>query len=857
MRASAFLTRHVPMAAVVLISSLPLSPAAAQADTGHRLNIPSQRLISALSELGRQSRTEILLTAPGKENLITPAISGPVSVRQALIKMTRRMNLSVRQVGTNVYVIEAKTPRTPSAPPTTATAASASPPAATDPPAIMVSARRRSENPRYVPLMIQQFGPDALSTYAVRDLSDIARITPGFVATGQTSNAAPLLVIRGQRRSLSDENRIPLAIYVDEVPMPNQAALSPLFDIASVAVVRGPQGTIFGRNTTSGAVLVNSAQPGQNVPSYLEVDRGNFSLSRLEGAVEIPVLSGVDLRISGQRLRRGGYARLTSGERADDAHSDAFRALLRLAPADNFRSTFSFDALRGDEKGAVQILTGAYANGGARSPDNAPYFDCGTGACDIDHYVTQQEDLGNRTSQSGLPPLFRRRFMGASNITEYGDDRFLIRNIIGWRSTDLMIALDGDATPLPINDSTTFINLRQWTEELQFQGESGPFRYLLGAFYLDNAPNGPMLQYSGQFERPDNPVTIISNYYHFKSAALFGQGTVKLGKGRSVELGLRYTRETSRGCALRSITLAPNSHDECLSVGGAYNHYQSGRLTWTATLNQQIGQNMFYVSSRRAFRSGGYNSPNLGGNLAGFQTFRPETITDFEGGAKGQWSTGTFSGQFSIAAYIGFYHDIQRALFPSPGFDGDDAIGNDPVTLYINSARARIAGVDLDMSAAIGSRTRITLSAAFIDTRYTRVDAPAILENLLGTNPISNRFSYTARLSGTISLSHEIPLGYDRGSLLLSGDYAHNSHIRFAERINDPFATQPAYGLFGASLSWKNAGGLPVDISLWGRNLANTYYASGGGTLNPLYTAATLIPAPPRTFGLRLRYSFR
>lgn len=859
MRATALFFRHSVIAGAItlFLAPFPLSQSA-RAETQHSIKIPASRLISALAELGRQSGSEIILRASGKGDIPVPAVRGRMSTQKAIEKMIRRHGLSVRQIAPHVYLVEnaRSAPSPPRISPRHQGADIDQPVLSQDFPTIMVSARRRPEYERDVPLMIRHYGPDILSTHAVRDISDIARITPGFMATGQTSNATPILVMRGQRRSISDENRIPLAVYVDEVPLPNQATLSPLFDLASIEVMRGPQGTVFGRNTTSGAIVIKTAQPGKDIPSYLEFDRGNYGLSRLEAAMEATILPGVSLRVTGQSLRRDGYSRLVSGEETDNANSDAMRAVILIAPTEKLRSTLSFDLFKADEKGAAQVLAGVYAEGGARTPVNAPYFDCGTNICDIDYYAERQQQLGKYVSQAGLPPLFHRNFKGISNITEYGDDDFLIRNIIGWRSTEMTLALDGDATPLPINDNITHINLRQWTEELQFQGKAGPIRYLLGVFYLDNAPAGAMIQQSAQYERPDNPASFISNYHYFKSAALFGQAVLPLTHALSAELGLRYTRETSRGCALRSRTLAPASYKECLSAQGSHARYRSGKLTWTASLSQKIGPQSLYITSRRAFRSGGYNTPRLGGALSSFQTFRPETLTDFEAGAKGQWRAGTISGQYAVAAYVGLYRNIQRPLFPPSDFDGDADISNDPITLYVNAARASIAGVDLDMAINIGSRTKMGFSAAYIDTRYTRVDAPDILRPLLGSNPITNRFSYTARLSGSAWITHIIPLAKHLGQVELSGDYSRNSDIRFAERPYDPFATQPGYGLFGASISWRRVGGKALDISLWGRNLTNQYYASGGGTLNPLYTTATLIPGPPRTFGLRLRYSF-
>lgn len=813
------------------------------------LDVPAQPLSNAIAILGRQAAVEVLLNAPGAERQRTNAVHGRVSAGEALARMIQGMGLSVRAVAPGVYLIVKaqpsirKTPRVSSLPVENA-------------PEILVSARRRPERDLDVPLLVNHLNRTALERGAVRTLADLARITPGFVATGQTSSATPLLVMRGQRRSISDENRLPLVVYQDEVPLPNQAALSPLFDMASAEVLRGPQGTLFGRNATSGAVLLRSVQPGSGVPSYIEGEGGNYGLNRLEGAVEVPLTQSLTLRVSGQRVRRSGYTRLHSGERTDTVHGDAMRAILGFDPNGPLRSTTTLDLLNADEMGAALILTGVYSGGSVRNAQNAPYFDCGAGACDIDSYLDLQKTLARRTSQSSVSPQFQRRFRGIGNVTEFGDGDLLVRNIVGLRTTRVNYALDGDGTPLPINDSVSSAQLRQWTEELQVQGHAGKLRYIAGVFYLESAPDGPVVQSVSRLTRPDNPPSHAVSYQTFRSAALFGQLTLPIAAHTTADVGLRYTGERSSGCALRSATVAPLSEPECLANWGTSAQARSGRLTWTLALTRRIGDHSVYLTSRRAFRSGGYNTPALGGTLKVFQTFKPETLTDFELGAKGRINVAGITGSYAVAGYLGLYDDVQRALFPDVNFDGDHDLATDPLTLYINSAKARIVGLDVDFSLDLGARTHLTLTGSWIDPRYTRIDAPSVLTALLGGDPLNNRFTYTPTFSGALALSREIALPGALGNLGLSADYAYVSSVRLTERPTEAFARQSAYGLLGASVTWRRPGGIPVEFELWGRNLTDRFYASGGGTLNPAYTAATIIPGPPRTIGVRIRYNF-
>ncbi|WP_184154585.1 TonB-dependent receptor domain-containing protein [Sphingobium lignivorans] len=809
-------------------------------------------MATAIAELGKQAQVEILLNAPGQENSRTPAIRGRMTVEEALKQLLRDKRLTFRPLSASIYLIEpggASRSRSPAL----SAAKNSEGVEGSD---IVVTARRRVERAMDVPLAVTRVTASQMVQQQTHSLADLSRILPGFVATGQGSSATPLLVMRGQRRSFAEENRLPLVVYVDEVPLPNQAALSPLFDVASVEVLRGPQGTLFGRSATAGAVLVRSAMPEDGVPSYVEYDVGNYGQHRLEGAMDADIAPAVSLRVAGQMQRRDGFFRLVHDGRADDAHTDAIRAILKVQPLDDLRSTSTFELLNGDETGSTQILVGAYPAGNARTAANAPYFDCGEGNCDIDSYVERQAMLGGRTSQSGLKPQFRRRFRSFTNITEYGDANLMLRNIVGWRSVQQETALDGDATPLPINDVTTITNLHQWSEEFQVQGRSAAVRYIAGAFYLGSAPSGPMLQHAAQFERPGNPATNIANYQSFRSAALFGQATVDLSGGRSVDIGLRYTSETIKGCSLRSITEASQSSAACAATGGSLARIATGQLTWTVALSQKVDNATFYLTSRKAFRSGGYNSPQLGGTLEPFQVFQPETLTDVEAGVKGSWSGPILSGDYAIAAYTGFYANIQRALFAPPGFDGDDDPTNDPITLYVNLAQARISGLDGEFTARLGRNVKAGLSLSYVSGGYDRVYAPAALDPLLGSDPRNNRFSYAPGLSASIWASHRVRLPDTLGSIEISGDYSYRSLSRYAERVEDRFAVQPGYGLLGAGITWYRIAGTSLDANLWVRNLTDKSYASGGVMLNPTFSVASVIPGPPRTWGLRLRYSF-
>jgi iron complex outermembrane receptor protein len=831
-----------------VVSGLVAAAACAHAQVS-QVDVPALPLSAAVGVLGRQAGVEILLNAPGRERLRTRAVHGHFSAGDALTRMIRGLDLAVRRASSGVYVIIAAPAGRPAR-------AQAGPSPRPEPLEILVSARRRPEREEDLPLLVSHVDGNALDKAAARTIADVARLTPGFIATGQTSSATPLLVMRGQRRSISDENRLPLVVYQDEIPLPNQAALSPLFDMASVEVLRGPQGTLFGRNATSGAVLLRAVQPGTGAASYLEAETGNYGLSRLEGAVELPASGPFALRISGQHMRRDGYTRLLAGGHADNVHSDSVRAILRFDPEGPLRSTTSFDMLHAEEVGAALILAGVYPQGSARDALNAPYFDCGSGACDIDSYFDAQQGLGRRTSQSSPALSFGRHFKGLGNVTEYGDEDLLFRNIAGLRSTKVHYELDGDGTPLPINDSVTVSHLRQITEEFQVQRRSGNLRYIVGLFYLDSAPDGPVLQTVSRLVRPDNPPSHIASYQTFRSGALFGQVTATLGGGFVADLGLRYTRESNSGCSLRAVDAMPQNERECIADGGTQARSRFGRLTWTLSLMRRRGDHSIYLTTRRAFRSGGYNTPALGGSLRPYQTFRPETLTDLEAGAKGRWDIAGISGSYAVAAYVGLYSDVQRALFPDVDYDGDGDMTTDPITLYVNSARARVAGLDGDLSLDLGARTHATLSASWIDARYTKVIAPAALTSLLGSDPLHNRFTYTPRFSGTVTLSHEVDLPGRLGVLELRADYAHVSSVRFSERLTEDFALQSAYGLLGASLNWMHPAGMPLELQLWGRNLTDRFYASGGGTLNPAYTAATVIPGPPRTIGVRLRYTF-
>lgn len=737
---------------------------------------------------------------------------------------------------------------------------------------IVVTARRREESAQTVPVSVTAFNEAMLREKAVVSTQDLTYTTPGLNVAPQTSRDTPSIVIRGQRRATAGASAPSVVTYFADVPLPNEGSIVPTFDVGSIQVLKGPQGTLFGRNTTGGALLLYPTAPNYDFGGYGQVTVGSYNETTFEGAANLPIVDGVAaLRVAGQVARRDGYTKNHGlGGDLDDRHNDAFRASLLLEPMDGLKNVTVFDYYKAKENGTGLVNNGVYPNpavaggGNARSAANAPYFDCGTSAsCDVDLALAAQKERGVRDVETSIAPESRRTFWGVANTTTLDVGSVTFKNIFGYRRSKLYGARDMDGTAMRLYDGTNYTDVEQVSDEFQILGKllNDKLDWIVGAFYLKSNPNGVNGGVTYNAVRPGSvPATFNENYNTSKSKALFGQIGYEFGgfaEGLRFNGGFRYTWDESSGCSVSTAELADRvGPDSCFAAGGKGGSEKSKAPTWTVGLDYKVNDDLFlYITNRRGYRAAGYNQSGLSSYFDGFEKYAPEKVTDYEAGLKSSWTVGDVRGRFNVAAYTSKYKNIQRSIFPGPNLDGDNDPANDPGNLIINAAEATIKGAEFDFSITPTRGFSITGFGAYTDAKYDKYDAPAAFIPLLGNNPVANKFSYTPKWTLGAGARYATDLG-NFAELVMNANWFHSSKVWYVERPLDSNGIQKAYDTVNLKIDLNNIEDRGIDIGFFVRNLFDVTYAAAGGVVTPSVTSTTLVYNEPRVFGFQLRMAF-
>lgn len=391
---------------------------------------------------------------------------------------------------------------------------------------VVVTARRREESMQEVPIAISVVNDEYLRTQNISSLEDMGVHVPSFRVTNTINTNSAIISLRGQRPSevlITLDAAVPL-YFSDVVLTPTQGTNLAMYDLQNVQVLKGPQGTLFGRNSTGGAVLLTPKSPGDELGGYVEIKVGNYDLRQFEGAVDIPVSDRLKLRFAGRKLDRDGYQdnvadnALACKKCFWDEDSHGLRLSIDAAPTDNLRNLtiISHDEnsmkprltpLRAfNRSGQLPQLFQMIHNGGLGTALNPTLQSMGFPLLPderaIDNAIARQESRGMNgqkveTDLDGREKVENIIFI---NTTEYDiSDNLSIKNIFGYREVDFFSAVDTDGVALPLVSSITssidnvtyrpegqVTDAKQWSEEIQLMGTalSDKLEWIIGAYWM-------------------------------------------------------------------------------------------------------------------------------------------------------------------------------------------------------------------------------------------------------------------------------------------------------------------------------------------------------------------------------------
>ncbi|MFM6831882.1 MAG: TonB-dependent receptor plug domain-containing protein, partial [Novosphingobium sp.] len=277
---------------------------------------------------------------------------------------------------------------------------------------IIVTARRTAENIQSTPVSVTAFGTESLRQAQVRDTQDLLFKTPGVFLAGSGGRENSNFSIRGQSKALAGNSAPGVISYFADVPAPTLGSSIPTYDLASVQVLKGPQGTLFGRNTTGGAILYYPTAPNYELGGYVQASYGSYDAKIAEAAINLPLVDQkVALRISGQYQKRDGWTKnIGVGNDADDLNSRAIRGSLLLEPVEGLKNTTIVDYYRNRSTGGASVLVNVFAGPNALTA---------TGTLSAAQaQLALQRARGVRVINSDIDAFERAERFGVTNRTE-------------------------------------------------------------------------------------------------------------------------------------------------------------------------------------------------------------------------------------------------------------------------------------------------------------------------------------------------------------------------------------------------------------------------------------------------------
>ncbi len=724
---------------------------------------------------------------------------------------------------------------------------------------IVVTARKRAERLQDTPVSVTALTANSLNNYQVTDLSQVADITPNLIfdtsapLTGSSSSSS--IYIRGIGSSEFALATDPgVGVYVDGVYLARSIGnVLDLVDPERIEVLRGPQGTLFGRNTIGGAINVVSKRPDSELGGSARLTFGTDSLSRWEGTLNAPVSETVLTRWSFVRTKQDGYVKDRTGRLSDTGDEDSWaaRGTVEWLLSDALSLTLRGDVTRERQGSAASVLVDLNPVG-PPDPTGAPtqsfvgglIFDTcrlvpgpANAACQAQvlsglrasflngpfatsgGFVANRPEVNSAASKPLQPKSELDVWGGSATFDWELSDTMSLKSISSYRRLDSFFNLDLDHSPLPILQDVNDFDSDQTSHELQLSGRTsdGRLNYTVGTYYfLENGDNKDIVDFL--------PGALISGgKFRNQGSAAFGQATYSLTDKLQLTAGARYSYEkkvfdTQRQQILvgfvapmpPTFALAPIP-DPAFQAGAdlvlaenkstnrdrAFSPHVSLAYFWNDDL-------MTYASYSEGFKGGGFQQ-RIFPPRATAPKFEKETARVYEVGLKATMLDGRL--RLSSAAFFTDYDDLQIAV----------ADGIAPI--LANAGEAQIRGLELEGQLVPLPQMRIDFGLGVTDAEYAEIDS-------FRTGVArGNEFVNTPRLSASAALNYELDLG-NMGIAIAQFGWSFRSDVE-NDAFNTPALSEEQLNLYDASLAWESLDG-KWRLVLSGRNLTDrTYVVSG------------------------------
>lgn len=690
---------------------------------------------------------------------------------------------------------------------------------------ITVTARKREETLQEVPVAVTAFTSEALDKLNVQDIGDLDAQVPNltiYAARGASSTVTAY--IRGVGQSDPTWGADPgVGIYLDDVYIARpQGALLDVFDVSRIEVLRGPQGTLYGKNTIGGAIKYVSRGLPTTTEGFAQVTVGNYSQLDAKAAIGGPLGgpdSGLRGRIAVASMNRDGFGENTlTGQPISDKQVNAARLNLGAYAGDDFDVQFALDwiddqsGMRGSKMLARNPFTPAY-----------PPMD--------DRY-----DI-----RSGMPNINSVETKGASATANWRpNEDWALKYVVAKRESDSHSNIDFDTTPVKLADVGGFYEDNQVSNELQVNYDAGGrVRGVVGLYQFSGEAGGQIRNNFFNLQFGDTRGKVLTD-----SIALYADWTFDLTNKLKLDVGARYTDEDKRAIVLNRF-YADASFSRPIAVAADFDKTTNFKnVSPKVSLDYQIIPDiMVYGLATRGFKSGGYNiRANAVAVPRSAEPFDDETVDSYEIGSKMAFLDQRLF--LNLSAFHNKYKDIQLSVFTGIDTNGDgvnDAFFGD----FTNAGKGTVNGLEVEYQYLPTPNWLISGNLAWLDTKYD--------EYIDGGINVADKMKFTnaPEFSGALNVEYRTELS-NGGNLAARVGYSYQSEVWPTTDLS-PVIRQDGYGLVNAGVIWKLNDAW--TFSLQGTNLADKEYRTTGYNIPAVGTLIGFY-GPPRQYSLSVRYDF-
>ena len=779
---------------------------------------------------------------------------------------------------------------------------------------IIVTARRVEERLQDVPASIVVFNQQRLDDRNVTSVQDLSTFAPSLSVNSRFGSKAATFSLRGF--STATRTAASVGVYFADVVAPrggdggtpsgDGAGPGAFFDLENVQVVNGPQGTLFGRNTTGGAIIFVPKRPTDRVEGYVEGTYGNYENKRLQGVLNLPISDAVSLRVGADWLDRDGYIRNISGvgpSRYGDQNYIAARASLLIDITPEIENYTIATYSHSQDNGVLPKLTDCQTN--AANPLGV--FPFGLLSC---QQIARGVGKGFYTAEGAFtnPSSQATQWQVINTTTWKINDNLTLKNIASYSQVRNAFVMDvlganfvipvGAFGPIPNTGAAGGRNFsfaastrapgrnnndqQNFVEELRLQGDAdeGKLIWQAGAYYERSSPRkasgtqapnvlactnsdafqcadliGPFIRRSAGF------LNFRIGESYFLNKALYGQATYSLADNLKLTGGLRYTWDRTRGLAeirayrftsATGVPLATPAVTCVLATADANCRtdatQKSSAPTWLLGIDfNPVDDVLLYAKYTRGYRQGAVSTVTP----PPYQSFGPEKVDAYEIGAKASWD-GAIPGHLNIAA---FYNDLQNQQLSVALSSSTNA--TTPTSTNLNAGKSEISGVEVEASLRPFEGFTIDGNLEYLHTRVKSLEVSGIPSGIYDiirpTATVGSRLPFVPTWKWNVTGTYQLPVSDEVGRISLSATYSKATSIMYT---TGAFGTLPGVGLLNASFNWKSVGGSPVDVSIYANNLAKEKYFTGVTDLLASGGFVSKYLGEPRTYGIRIRYNF-